>query len=691
MKRKLILLFFLVVCIPVILSIIASSTLFNNKMDVILEKRATESLNVAGSVFEKFMDDISLRGRIISQIRDVQVAAAARDKIALIDKISVLRQDLNLDYYDAVIEIYDNSGNLMVAAPKTSEIMTDSEIISSALKGEFKNEVKFKNSKLKITSALPLYHESVSAASGVISISFFVSNKMADEIKKLSNTEVVIFSEDQLNPILGTTFIVNGERLSSLESYKKGEINLDNNYFMVRYMDKQAINGKFFLAVGIDKTSMLNIITSLQNILYIIGLLALIFALVLAAIFSKNLTNPINYLVKVAKDLGKGNLDVEVNLKTSDEFEILSDTLNKMRLDIKQHMETLELTNSKLELANSRLDKKVWDLSLMNQINHAIITETEVKLLPEILKIIAKEMNAQRSSIMLKDHQTNKLMLKFVYLQDEGKKIREYISFDEGEGIAGHVMKNGKGIICNDPENEEMFKKYDKEDMNEEIFNLLSIPLIDNIEVFGVINIVNKKGDFNEDDKNLIQDVANQVAIAIQNKELYEESITDGMTKLYIHNYFQARLEDEIKRTSRSDQKVSLIMFDIDHFKKFNDTYGHQIGDVVIKEVAKVIKNNVREGIDIPARYGGEEFAIIMPETDIEGAYLLAERLRKSIEDVDVPYKDKVLKVTISLGCSDFPAYSSSRQELISTADQALYKSKANGRNRTTRYNDIIE
>ncbi len=129
-------------------------------------------------------------------------------------------------------------------------------------------------------------------------------------------------------------------------------------------------------------------------------------------------------------------------------------------------------------------------------------------------------------------------------------------------------------------------------------------------------------------------------------------------------------------------------MFDIDHFKKFNDTYGHQQGDIVLMEVAKLIKQTIRETVDIPARYGGEEFTIILPETDAAGAHLVAERLRKTVEAYDFPGQEQSLKVTISLGVATFPDHASVKSVLIKKADQALYACKDNGRNCSLIYND---
>jgi len=121
-------------------------------------------------------------------------------------------------------------------------------------------------------------------------------------------------------------------------------------------------------------------------------------------------------------------------------------------------------------------------------------------------------------------------------------------------------------------------------------------------------------------------------------------------------------------------------MIDIDHFKRFNDTYGHQAGDEVLKQVARVIRRNVR-AVDIAARYGGEEFVVIFPETDADKAMIAAEKIRRQVEELEVPYENRMLRVTVSLGVSAFPRHAGVKEALIKSADAALYVSKRAGRN----------
>lgn len=180
--------------------------------------------------------------------------------------------------------------------------------------------------------------------------------------------------------------------------------------------------------------------------------------------------------------------------------------------------------------------------------------------------------------------------------------------------------------------------------------------------------------------------ICRQANIVIDYARLYEHnkrlSITDGLTKVYNHRYFQEQLTREFSRCSRHRTSLSLIMMDIDHFKRFNDTYGHQQGDIVLRELARVFQQQLR-GCDVLARYGGEEFAVIMPETDAAVAARVAERLRAAVESYGISGQDDELKVTISMGVATVPRGDiATAAELVTAADQALYRAKENGRNR---------
>ncbi|MBW2097526.1 MAG: diguanylate cyclase [Deltaproteobacteria bacterium] len=171
-------------------------------------------------------------------------------------------------------------------------------------------------------------------------------------------------------------------------------------------------------------------------------------------------------------------------------------------------------------------------------------------------------------------------------------------------------------------------------------------------------------------------------ALQEKNRQLRELANRDGLTGLYNHRYFHEQLSKDFLRAKRYHESLSCILLDIDYFKKFNDTYGHQTGDIVLSTLGQVIRDSIRDS-DFAARYGGEEFALVLYHADRPTAVNVAERLRQMVEHCEVRDKDHVLHVTISLGVATFPHEQiSNPKQIVECADKALYKAKENGRNR---------
>ncbi|MFW5861811.1 MAG: diguanylate cyclase [Spirochaetota bacterium] len=210
------------------------------------------------------------------------------------------------------------------------------------------------------------------------------------------------------------------------------------------------------------------------------------------------------------------------------------------------------------------------------------------------------------------------------------------------------------------------------------------VPLKSKNSLNGIL-ILGKKlndEDFDTSDREFLNYLSRFGAIAVENSRLYLMSTLDRMTRLFIHHYFQIRLLEEMKRSQRYKTPMTIIISDIDHFKNFNDTYGHQQGDIVLKEAAQIFRDQLRK-IDLPARYGGEEFAVILPETNLKQAGAVAQRLRQAIESHPFSGQDKALHVTISLGVAEYDVNRDvDSKSLIDRADRAMYKAKQTGRNR---------
>ncbi len=172
-------------------------------------------------------------------------------------------------------------------------------------------------------------------------------------------------------------------------------------------------------------------------------------------------------------------------------------------------------------------------------------------------------------------------------------------------------------------------------------------------------------------------------SLELVNKELAIHSQTDGLTKLFNRNHWEQCLESEFKRWTRSQHSSSLVMLDIDHFKQVNDTYGHVVGDEVIRHLAALIRQYIRQ-TDISGRYGGEEFAILLADTPLKSAYVFAERLRKEICESVVRYNNIELNYTISLGIAEIEPAIKTYEAWVECADAALYRSKESGRNKVS-------
>ncbi len=227
------------------------------------------------------------------------------------------------------------------------------------------------------------------------------------------------------------------------------------------------------------------------------------------------------------------------------------------------------------------------------------------------------------------------------------------------------------------------------------IRNWLGISLIGQGGPLGAFAVVNRRGATpTAEDDGFLTTFALHAATAIERLRLFEETerlaIADGLTGLYNHREFQKQLQAEIDRSKRYNREFSLLLLDIDHFKKLNDTFGHLTGDAVLKDIAAILREQVRS-VDLPARYVGEEFAIILPETSGEGAFLVAERIRNRIYEHIFKTRDgNRAMISATIGVATFPHDADTRDEIIDAADQAMYFAKGSGRNAVCRYAETL-
>jgi diguanylate cyclase (GGDEF)-like protein len=262
--------------------------------------------------------------------------------------------------------------------------------------------------------------------------------------------------------------------------------------------------------------------------------------------------------------------------------------------------------------------------------------------------------------------------------------IKDFDLFEQhaNSAIVEKTLKNGAPYLNNNY-SFELRVPFSKESVF--IRSVLCYPLVRRGERIGVIELINKaNGAFTREDQALIEMMINPLAIAVRSVNLFEDAerltITDDLTKLYNYRYLMKYLEADVKRCLRYKKKVSLLFIDVDGFKRINDTFGHLVGSQALAEMGQVFKRIVRE-TDVVGRYGGDEFVIVLPETPLNGAMVIAERIRKKVEECEFVAQNLSIRLTVSLGVANCPKHTLTAEGLIKKADAAMYRAKELSKN----------
>ncbi|MBI1921939.1 MAG: diguanylate cyclase [Geobacter sp.] len=330
--------------------------------------------------------------------------------------------------------------------------------------------------------------------------------------------------------------------------------------------------------------------------------------------------------------------------------------------------------------ANERLIKFISSLSL---------TENNDELHQRILGFAAELLHADSGSLMLIEEGGEKLQIKAVLGLNE--QLAKIISLKIGSGIAGRVAATGQPLVVVDIEKDRRTAGQNRPRFKSKSF--ISVPLTLRGKTIGVLNLSDRRtgAPFTETDLRLLTTFAQQASLLIERRhylerasELEQLSVTDALTGLYNRRFLEKRLDEEISRCKRGNASFTVMLIDIDHFKIYNDICGHLAGDAALKKTARLLGISARQ-MDIVTRYGGEEFCVVLPNAHKKEAMLVAERIRRQIENEPFAYEERLPKgkLTASIGFSSFPDDGQTLKDLINTADIALYRAKARGRNRT--------
>jgi diguanylate cyclase (GGDEF)-like protein len=347
--------------------------------------------------------------------------------------------------------------------------------------------------------------------------------------------------------------------------------------------------------------------------------------------------------------------------------------------EIKFHYEKLKYTNLKLEDTNKKLTSSIAEFYTLQQISQAISSIFDIKeLLKYVNDIILGVMGVNYCTIILYDERKELLRVHTTNIKsnEELMTVNQNINCP----ILMGALNSGKPIIENfvDPE-EYVFVE------GREVNSLICVPLTTKTRKFGLVLIEHKYfSAFDEENVRLLDIIGQQVGITMENAELYQKmqemATIDGLTGVYNRLYFQERLHKEFKNARDANYSLSLAIFDIDHFKRFNDTFGHLFGDKVLKTIAGIVGSSLQNS-DVFARFGGEEFIVLFPRTSQQEAYEKVEDLRYKISQASIKDSLVTTYVTVSFGIASFPESVRAENELVRFADDALYEAKKAGRN----------
>ncbi len=312
------------------------------------------------------------------------------------------------------------------------------------------------------------------------------------------------------------------------------------------------------------------------------------------------------------------------------------------------------------------------------------------QLADEILPALCNALKVSRAELLLRDISKGNFSSQFIYPELKGDESPVVLVGDNP--IITWLGRQNRPLELRELINIPEFKGLWQSEKERILASKLGLmcPIKNQGVLTGIFALGQKEsGIYSQEDLEMTMSVAGQVGLIIENAQQHSQALlkanSDGLSGLYNHRHFHERLEQEIARSSRFGTVFSVIMLDIDLFKVYNDNYGHLAGDEIIRYIGEYIRNSIRS-IDIAARYGGEEFAIILPETRLVDAHVVAERIRKTIEAKTI---SRSMPVTISLGVANWPVDGVMKEELLNRADQALYLAKQNGRNRTCLSTDV--
>ncbi len=355
------------------------------------------------------------------------------------------------------------------------------------------------------------------------------------------------------------------------------------------------------------------------------------------------------------------------------------------------HHLKLEKTGEDIILLSNDINEKLKNISLVEEklkryaALKDVIDSFSTRLFPDDIKALiiekASKVLAKRGRILLFLVDTEKQELMLSASDGAG-----HAAAKKGDVFDRWVLKNRRSLIVEDIVTDFRFSADSHGDLKKIFRSLIEVPLSSGDKMIGALRMDSaREFTYSQDDLRLLGIIADLGAISIENAVLYsrtqELAIKDSLTGLAVRRYFMERLQEELKRAAIKKANLALLMLDIDHFKEYNDRFGHAAGDIILKHFAQVMSSMVRGG-DMVSRYGGEEIVIMLCGRSKQEAAIEAEKIRESIKQSPVVFRRHEADVTVSIGVSSYPEDALNTEGLIKAADSRLYKAKGEGRDR---------
>jgi two-component system, cell cycle response regulator len=399
----------------------------------------------------------------------------------------------------------------------------------------------------------------------------------------------------------------------------------------------------------------------------LVAVIGLLLATVLGAALARLIAFPLQRLAEGARGVAAGDFDTRIPVTGGAETARVAESFNTMTLALRTYIEELERSRDELRRNLDRFGatlRATLDLGGM---------------LEAVLETAMMALRAEAGAVFLLHPSGRQLSLRAV----RGYSPPDATALPVGRGIAGQAARGERVLVPGYPQ------VTSSGPMEPATATAVAVPLERGQRVIGVIALYGRPvpEPFRGEDAESLASFAAQASVAIENVLLHQEterlSITDGLTGVWNRRYLELTLRKEIDRAQRFDRPLSVLMVDIDHFKRVNDLCGHQRGDEVLVELSRRVLESIRTQIDTLARYGGEEFVVVLPETPEEGARVVAEKIRATVRDHSFASDDGAnVSTTVSVGVASFPTDGSSAQQLLHAADLAMYRAKQGGRDR---------